>query len=242
MKKARAGMALIAGLLAAPAPGLAQEVRAVVELFTSQGCSSCPPADRLLTELTRERNLVALTMPVDYWDYLGWKDTLAQPMFTARQRAYGGARGDHAVYTPQAVVNGLRHALGSDRAAIEKAASAGPLPIAVTIEENGAGARVRLPAAAGHSGPADVLLLPVKRAQKVTISRGENTGQVATYSNVARAIHKLGSWNGAAANFEVPPALVSAAEADGFAVLVQAGKGPGRVFGAAYSRALRPAN
>src|SRR5438105_9770472 len=82
------------------------EPRAVVELFTSQGCSSCPPADRLLGELARDPAIVALSLPIDYWDYLGWKDTLAKPDHTARQRGYARVRGDREVYTPQAVING----------------------------------------------------------------------------------------------------------------------------------------
>src|SRR5215831_15615847 len=85
------------------------EPRAVIELFTSQGCSSCPPADQLLGELTGDPSLVAVSVPVDYWDYLGWKDTLADPHNTARQKAYAHARGDGQVYTPQVVVNGAMH-------------------------------------------------------------------------------------------------------------------------------------
>src|SRR5438874_11007043 len=94
---------------------------AVIELFTSQGCSSCPPADKLVGELGSDPSLVALSLPIDYWDYLGWTDTLADPRNSARQRAYSHARGDREVYTPQVVVNGSQHALGSDREAIESA-------------------------------------------------------------------------------------------------------------------------
>src|SRR6266436_5087035 len=92
------------------------EPRAVVELFTSQGCSSCPPADKLLSELAADPSLVAISVPIDYWDYLGWKDTLADHRNTARQKAYAHTRGDGQVYTPQVVVNGSLHALGSDKA------------------------------------------------------------------------------------------------------------------------------
>src|ERR1700710_2011265 len=92
------------------------EPRAVVELFTSQGCSSCPAADKVLGELARDPNVIALSLPIDYWDYLGWKDTLADSRFTARQKAYSHARGDRDVYTPQVVVNGSTHVIGSGRA------------------------------------------------------------------------------------------------------------------------------
>src|SRR3954449_12477748 len=95
--------------------------RAVVELFTSQGCSSCPPADKIIGQLAKDPSIIALSMPIDYWDYLGWKDTLADSRFTARQKAYSKVRGDRDVYTPQVVVNGATHVIGSDRGRIEGA-------------------------------------------------------------------------------------------------------------------------
>src|SRR5579871_2732445 len=101
-------------------PALAAEPKPVVELFTSQGCSSCPPADRVLGELAREGRVIALSLPVDYWDYLGWKDTLAQHTNSMRQRGYASDRGGR-VYTPQVVVNGAMQVIGSDRPAIEAA-------------------------------------------------------------------------------------------------------------------------
>src|SRR5690349_10040932 len=97
------------------------EPRAVIELFTSQGCSSCPPADKLIGEYARDPSVVALSLAVDYWDYLGWKDTLAMSGHSNRQRAYAKTRGDRQVYTPQAVIDGAQHALGSDKAAIDRA-------------------------------------------------------------------------------------------------------------------------
>ena len=112
----RAGLAAVVVLAASAAVA---GPLAVVELFTSQGCSSCPPADAALRDLARRTDLIALTMPVDYWDYLGWRDTLAQPAFTARQRAYAATRGDRQVFTPQVVVNGKGACLGSDAAALE---------------------------------------------------------------------------------------------------------------------------
>src|SRR6187551_2553528 len=97
------------------------ETRGVLELFTSQGCSSCPPADRLMGELAKDPSLVAFSLNVDYWDSLGWKDTLADPRNAARQRAYALLRGDRGVYTPHTVVDGAAHVVGSDAAAIERA-------------------------------------------------------------------------------------------------------------------------
>src|SRR5476649_2931341 len=102
-------------------PASATDPRAVIELFTSQGCSSCPAADKLLGELAQDPSLVTMSLAVDIWDYLGWKDTLALHGHSDRQRAYANARGDREVYTPQVVVNGVVHVLGSDKAAIERA-------------------------------------------------------------------------------------------------------------------------
>src|SRR5205085_12095966 len=117
-------------------PAFGGDTRAVVELFTSQGCSSCPPADKLLGELAADPSLVSISLPIDYWDYLGWKDTLADPRHAARQRAYSKLRGDREVYTPQVVVNGVLHALGSDRSAIERAVAqshGNPATLAVSV-------------------------------------------------------------------------------------------------------------
>src|SRR6201995_1632922 len=111
----------LCAIVAVIRPAHATDPRAVVELFTSQGCSSCPPADKLIGELSKDPSIIALSMPIDYWDYLGWKDTLADARFSARQKAYSHMRGDRDVYTPQAVVNGSVHVVGSDREGIEDA-------------------------------------------------------------------------------------------------------------------------
>src|SRR5277367_4557629 len=111
----------LCAIVAVIRPAHATDPRAVVELFTSQGCSSCPPADKLMGELAKDPSIIALSMPIDYWDYLGWKDTLADARFSARQKAYSQVRGDRDVYTPQVVVNGSVHVIGSDLAGIESA-------------------------------------------------------------------------------------------------------------------------
>src|SRR6476646_8850987 len=113
-------IAIATALLCGATPVLAGP-RAVIELFTSQGCSSCPPADKLLGELAKDPSVIALSLPIDYWDYLGWKDTLADSRFSARQKAYSHMRGDRDVYTPQVIINGEAHVIGSDRARIEGA-------------------------------------------------------------------------------------------------------------------------
>src|SRR3979411_738824 len=114
----------VCAIVAIIRPADATEPRAVVELFTSQGGSSCPPADKIIGELAMDPSIIALSMPIDYWDYLGWKDTLADARFSARQKAYSRMRGDRDVYTPQVIVNGSAHLIGSDRAGIEGAIGA----------------------------------------------------------------------------------------------------------------------
>jgi hypothetical protein len=245
LRLARSSAALLLiGLAGLPGPAAAGPApKAVVELFTSQGCSSCPPADQFLTELAGRPDVLALTLPVDYWDYLGWKDSLAQPAFTARQRAYASARNDKHVYTPQIVFNGLKPVVGSDRAKIEsllgKAVNNGGLPVAVAVSESGASVTVEI-GAAPHSLSAEAWLLPVARAREVAIGRGENKGRTITYANVVRGMVKLGDWSGAAARFEVPLDQARSAEADTYVVLLQAAGDakPGAILGAAKGPGL----
>jgi len=203
------------------------EPRAVIELFTSQGCSSCPPADKLIAEYSRDPSVVALTLAVDYWDYLGWKDTLAMSGHSNRQRAYAKARGDRQVYTPQAVVDGALHALGSDKAAIERAIKQAreqnALALPVTVERAGDKVTVTVPASEGEKGPAEVWLCPISKSVSVTIGRGENTGHTITYSNVVRRWIKLGDWTGKAETYSVPVADFQNGSIDSAAVLVQSG-------------------
>jgi hypothetical protein len=216
--------------------------RAVVELFTSQGCSSCPPADKLLAELAQRPDLVALTFAVDYWDYLGWKDTLAHPLFSARQRGYAYARGDRQVYTPQVVVNGEKPCLGSDRTQIEQNITAGgphSLPVPLTLAERDGIVTVAIEAPSDNVAMAELWVLPVSRAQTVPIGRGENEGRTVTYANVVKGMMRLGEWRGGPARFEVP--LKNAiSDGDGYVVLLQSrhGKKPGPILGAVKSKGL----
>src|SRR5215831_3918591 len=158
MAGCRVALALLCAVVGLTAPAMAAETRAVIELFTSQGCSSCPPADQLVGQLAKDPSLVAMSLPIDYWDYLGWKDTLATPGHTARQRGYAQVRGDRAVYTPQVVVNGVVHVQGSDKAAIDRAIAQtgqqpGTLSVPVTLAVEGGRINVTVPASAeGRSG------------------------------------------------------------------------------------------
>lgn len=236
---------LIAGFLVAaffPVATRAAEPRALLELFTSQGCSSCPAADKLLGELTADPSVIALSLPIDYWDYLGWKDTLASPAHSALQRAYARVRGDRQVYTPQIVVNGAMHVLGSDRAAIEhtialtdQRSGVMSVPVALTLDDKGLNVKVESAESAHNTG--EVWLCPVAKAIAVAIGRGENRGRTLTYHHVVRGWLKLGEWTGAAASWNVPLTELKTGGADAAAVLVQEGSRdkPGIILGAAYT-------
>jgi hypothetical protein len=218
--------------------------RAVVELFTSQGCSSCPPADKILGELAKDPSIIALSMPIDYWDYLGWKDTLADARFTARQQAYSRMRGDREVYTPQVVVNGSAHVIGSDRAAIEGAIGAtrktgGVMSVPVTLTLAGKQLTVSVapsgnPPAAEHG---EIWICSISRAIPISILRGENGGREITYYNVVRNLVKVGDWNGNSGSWNVPLESVLHEGVDAAAVYVQDGsrERPGPMLGAAYT-------
>jgi hypothetical protein len=216
--------------------------RAVIELFTSQSCSSCPPADRLLADLARDPSLVALSWHIDYWDYLGWKDTFSQPAFTARQKAYGAVRGHGDVYTPQAVVNGLSQVVGSDRSQIDAAISnrqGSELTVPVTLDEIGSAVRISIAAAPPNGPQAGTLcLLPVFRSRQVAISHGENADHAVIDTNVVRAMIPLASWTGEAKS--VDASLDKIGDADGYVVLLQSGSEarPGVVLGAAKGPGL----
>jgi hypothetical protein len=219
--------------------------RAVVELFTSQGCSSCPPADKIIGELAKDPSIIALSMPITYWDYLGWKDTLADARFSARQKAYSGMRGDRDVYTPQVVINGGLQVIGSDLARIQdaikdtgKTETVMSVPVSMTV--SGKEVKVSV-AASGSDRPTaahgEVWICSVSKEVPITIGRGENKGRELTYYNVVRSWLKVGDWNGTAANWTVPLENVAREGVDAAVVYVQDGsrEKPGAMRGAAYT-------
>jgi hypothetical protein len=219
----------------------AGEPKALIELFTSQGCSSCPPADKLFGELAADPSLVVMSVPIDYWDYLGWKDTLANPAHSARQRAYGRVRGDRQVYTPQAVINGAAHALGSDRTAIERAVTqtdqkSGVMSLPILVTAGGTDLNVQVESAENEHANGEVWLCPLTKSVPVEIGRGENRGHTIAYHNVVRDWIKLGDWTGTKAAWHVPLAQLVASGADSAVVIVQEGshEKPGIILGAAY--------
>jgi hypothetical protein len=213
--------------------------RTVVELFTSQGCSSCPAADKLLGELAKNPSIIALTMPIDYWDYLGWKDTLADARFTARQKAYSHMRGDREVYTPQAVINGAVHVVGSDREGIESAAAhtqgeAMSVPVSIKLADR----QLNVSIAAGneHADHGEIWVCAISKSIPIRIGRGENRGREVTYHNVVRNWLKVGDWSGKAASWSVPLENIKSDGIDAAVVYVQDGNRdkPGPMLGAAY--------
>jgi len=218
-------MAMVAALAGAPGARAADAVHpVVVELFQSQGCSSCPPANANLIALSQRPDVLALSFGVTYWDQLGWKDTFASPQYTARQWDYAHALRHDNVFTPQVVVNGRLDGVGAAPGEIEqlmrRAERASPGPV-VTI---GAGS-VSIGAAHASGKPADVWLVRYDpRVVQVAIRRGENGGRTLPHRNVVRELVRLGGWSGQPARFSLPagadPALRTA-------ILVQtAGAGP----------------
>ncbi|HUG61526.1 MAG TPA: DUF1223 domain-containing protein [Methylomirabilota bacterium] len=219
----------------------AAETLGVVELFTSQGCSSCPPADKVLNEIAQDPNIVALSFSVDYWDYLGWQDTLAKPEFTQRQKAYADARGDRSIYTPQVVVNGRDHVVGSNREKIlgvldDFAAAGKGMTVEVTARIEGDRIVVRVPDGVlpPHTRAA-VWIASYREPVGVEIGRGENAGHEVTYTNAVERWQVLGMWDGDAMTVELQISDMTTDQTAGCAVVLQTKrKGrPGPILGAA---------
>jgi hypothetical protein len=235
--------ATLVALSAAAVPAAAGDIKepeGVVELFTSQGCNSCPPADAVLEELTRSGRLVTLGYHVDYWDYLGWKDTLASADNTERQKAYARSFGIRSVYTPQAVLNGRAHVNGAKRKSVVEALEA--------MRGKGEGMTVRLKVtrvndsvmidaegSPSGDGNAHLVLVYFDAMRAVEIDRGENKGRSVNYVNPVTDIQTAGMWHGKAVRFELPSSEIEKKKG-GCAVLLQVvskdGR-PGPILGAA---------
>jgi hypothetical protein len=202
----------------------------VVEFFTSQGCSSCPPSDRLAARLAKESGVLVIQRPVTYWDRLGWADTLASPVNTALQRAYarGGLAGRNGVYTPQAVVAGQSGLVGSQEAALrlkiaEAARREGPV---ITVQPKPGGvAEVMIDG--GTRGRAQVVLVGLDRSETVEVSRGENGGRKLGYTNIWKGERMLGTLDGGKASYMLDASDKAIAGANRYAVIVrQSDAGP----------------
>jgi len=208
----------------------------VVELFTSEGCNSCPPADALLGELSKRSDVLALAFHVDYWDYLGWPDRFADPAYTHRQKRYAKVLAMPMVYTPQAVVDGAAHVVGSERAAIEKLvaeAKARGHTVEVRLSWTPEGnLRVDVPAAP-YQGSATVWLVEYDLTQTSEVTAGENAGKTLHHVNVVRALKAIGMWDGSDFTATLPAESMAAEDDEryGCAVIVQP-EGLGRILGA----------
>jgi hypothetical protein len=236
----RCALAVGAGAIVAPflRPAWASTQRpVVVELFTSQGCSSCPAADKLLGEIKRMPGVIALSINVDYWDYLGWRDTLADKSHSQRQYDYARARGDMDVYTPQIVVDGSSHYVGSNRsvvlAAIKRGLeSSGEAPVAMSVSDADDKLTVTVAGGAAPSEECTIWMMPVTPEVKVRIDRGENTGRDVVYHNVARNIVPAGMWTGTPVTLQLPKKSLLTPDCTACVALLQPG-GVGPIMAAA---------
>jgi hypothetical protein len=220
---------------AAPDTGPARGL-VMVELFTSQGCSSCPPADAVLGDLARRPDVLALSLPVDYWDNLGWTDTYAKAAFTARQRAYSAQWQSNRVYTPQAVINGTLDVVGSRRQAMVDSVNAQAAlvqPLTLGLQQGATGLtlsiRSALKDAATIPAGADIWVARFQARGHVTIKRGENGGRDLDYWNVVTDLHRLDAYHGGDVTLTLSEPAPQ--RGTGLAVFVQAGAGP--ILGAA---------
>ena len=222
------------GLAGLALPAHAQTSPVVIELYTSQGCSSCPPADALMHELTERDDVVPLALHVDYWDYIGWKDSYAKSAHTARQRAYARAAGDRTIYTPQMIVDGEDHVIGYKPMRLAKVIEnrkkrAGQVALRVTrignaLEISAAPTRARV-------GEMTVQLVRYMPNGTVEIKRGENAGRTLDYANIVTEWNVLGNWNGG-----VPLQMRVDARGDEPVVVIIQKSGHRRILAAAHLR------
>ena len=232
---------IVAALAFLPLSAHADDPKVVLELFTSQGCSSCPSADAHLGELAAKRDdVVALSFHVDYWNYIGWEDRFATAETTTRQRDYGRALGIAYIYTPQLVIDGKRHVVGSNRRAVKeaiavsKSSKARRVPVALSTSGSDR-VTVKIGESNAYYGAATIWLISVDRKHTTTVDAGENRGRTLVNYNVVRDFRSIGRWVGNAMTLNLgPDELASAAQGigDGCAVLVQGNRGKGPILGA----------
>lgn len=226
----RTGLATLSAMFLAVAASQPATSDVVVELFTSQGCSSCPPADELLGQLVKKDGVIALSLHVDYWDYLGWKDAFAQPKFTQRQRAYAAIAGSSMIYTPQMVVGGTESIVGTRGLELSETISlqsAQTPPVSLTAARNSGGVTIDVQASGNLPSGMVVFLVQFSPTESVEIKRGENAGREISYHNVVKTWEKVADWTGTA------PLSVNADTDETYAgaVIVQ-DSGSGRILAA----------
>jgi hypothetical protein len=208
----------------------------VVELYTSQGCSSCVPADAFLARLTDRKDVLALSLPITYWDMMGWKDTLASEANTRRQMAYAQAMGHGGVYTPQMIVDGTSDVIGSREAAVEAAIAAHESDMdAVPVWLHATKQEIHVSVGQGparETPDATIWMFDIRDRATVSIGAGENEGRTLTYRNIVREVKPIGMWKGPPVSIDLPRLDGIAAPCDEIAVVVQQAS-YGRVIGAA---------
>ena len=202
----------------------------VVELFTSQGCSACPPADRMLARLAEREDVLALALHVDYWDYIGWEDAFAHSDFTKRQKAYAHEAGERMIYTPQMVVQGVERVVGTRPAALLSAIGEHGEAGGVTMRAARHGDRVEVEAlaAGAFDPPLDVVLVRYDPSRRADITHGENAGLSLDYANVVTGWERVAGWDGRA-----PLALELPAPGEDRAAILLQEPGPGPIHAAA---------
>lgn len=215
--------------------------KGVVEVFTSQGCHSCPPADRMVGKLSKTNEILAISTHVDYWDYLGWKDIFATKANTQRQYSYARALRETQVYTPQAVINGRTHAVGSREnqviGTVNTLADSNQgmvVPINVTVDANSLSINID-----EHSVAKDatVYILSLKSVEKVDIERGENSGKTISYHNILKDRQPIGMVKAGGLQMQYPIAELKRMGGDCYAILLQntdAQGNPSSIVGAVY--------
>ena len=228
------GVAALSAPFVSPQVEAASDMPVLVELFTSQGCSSCPPADKLAATLNASTGATVVSFNVDYWDYLGWRDTLAKPEYTQRQMDYARYRGDNDVYTPQIIIDGENHAVGSNQAQVTNAISAAyktQSKLPMTLKATDTELIVEL--SEGAAIPeATLWIMAIAPTVSVKIERGENAGHEIAYQNVVRKLVPAGMWNGQAAKLTLPRKGIITGDVKSCLAVLQKGK-VGQVLGMA---------
>ena len=234
-------LAVLASSLPAAAGELRQGPRAVVELFTSQGCSSCPKADAMLAELGERGDIVALAYHVDYWDYVGWEDTFGERAFSDRQRDYAQSWGSSRIFTPQLIVNGAGGVVASKQEAVDAALARAALPVLVGLSCDDDDKLMTITISGGDDQMEGVVWLVtfIDRAE-VDIERGENKGRKIAYTQIVTGRQVVGMFRpGSEGQIRLPLDEVLTGKANGVAILVQQEHDglPGPILGAAsYTR------
>eukprot|EP01037_Dinobryon_pediforme_P013322 gene13322-13436_t len=226
MRKALAATLLLAGLMIDQTPARADSQRpVVVELFTSQGCSSCPPADALLTELARNPHVLPLAFHVTYWNNLGWPDPFSLQSATDRQRGYQRTLRSDTIYTPQMIIDGQADVIGSDRPSVENAIKRASIANAVPVDIASRADGISIKIGEGQ-GAGKILLVGYDSQHRTKVARGENAGRDLAETNIVRSMSVVGSWAGRGITLSSP-----VPSGEHVAVLVQAEDG--RIIGAA---------